>query len=100
MVKVKWSKQAIENIHRIQEYYNGFSVSYGFKLVDQIFEKEQMISLHPEIGRVVPEINNKNLREIIFKNFRIIYVIFDSQNISILTVHESSKPLSSISIFD
>lgn len=100
MVKVNWSKQAIEDIHRIQEYYLGFSESYGFKLVDQIFEKEILISSHPEIGRIVPEVNNKNLREIIFKNYRIIYAIFDSQRISVLTVHESSRPLSSISIFD
>lgn len=100
MVKVNWSKQAMEDIHRIKEYYVSFSESYGFKLVDQIFEKELLISSHPEIGRIVPEVNNKNLREIIFKNFRIIYAIFDSHRISVLTVHESSRPLSSISIFD
>jgi addiction module RelE/StbE family toxin len=100
MVKVSWSKQAIEDIHRIQEYYSGFAVNFSIQLVDQIFEKESLISNHPEIGRVVPELNNKSVREIIFRNFRIIYAIFDSERISILTVHESSRPLSNVSIFD
>ncbi len=100
MVKVTWSKQAIEDIHRVREYYLEFSTTFSSKLVDQIFEKEALISQHPEIGRIVPELNNQNFREIIFRNFRIIYAIFDSFRITILTVHESSRPLSSISIFD
>ncbi|MBC6368435.1 type II toxin-antitoxin system RelE/ParE family toxin [Algoriphagus sp. AK58] len=100
MVKVRWSKQAIEDIHRIQEYYSDFAVNFSIQLVDQIFEKENLIANHPEIGRVVPELNNRSVREIIFRNFRIIYAIFDSERISILTVHESSRPLSNISIFD
>ena len=100
MVKITWSKQAIEDIHRIQEYYSDFAVTFSIQLVDQIFDKENLIADHPEIGRIVPELNNKSVREIIFRNFRIIYAIFDSQRISILTVHESSRPLSNISIFD
>lgn len=100
MVKVRWSKQAIEDIHRIQEYYSDFAVNFSIQLLDQIFEKENLIANHPEIGRVVPELNNRSVREIIFRNFRIIYAIFDSERISILTVHESSRPLSNISIFD
>lgn len=100
MVKITWSKQAIEDIHRIQEYYSSFSVKFSVNLIDQIFEKESLIRDHPEIGRIVPEVNNKNIREIIFRNFRIVYAIFDLQRISILAIHESSRPLSSISIFD
>ena len=100
MVKITWSKQAIEDIYRIQVYYSSFSEKFSENLVDQIFEKENSIIEYPEIGRIVPEINNKNIGEIIFRNFRIIYVIFDLQRISILTVHESSRPLSTISIFD
>ncbi|GAB2496912.1 type II toxin-antitoxin system RelE/ParE family toxin [Algoriphagus taiwanensis] len=57
MVKITWSKQAIEDIHRIQEYYSDFAVSFSNQLVDQIFEKENLIAIHPEIGRVVPELN-------------------------------------------
>ncbi|MCU0400991.1 MAG: type II toxin-antitoxin system RelE/ParE family toxin [Algoriphagus sp.] len=100
MVKITWSKQAIEDIYRIQEYYSAFAVSFSNQLVDQIFDKENLIAVHPEIGRVVPELNNKSVREIIFRNFRIIYAIFDPQRITILAVHESSRPLSNVSIFD
>jgi addiction module RelE/StbE family toxin len=100
MVKITWSKQAIEDIYKIQEFYSSFATNFSIKLVDQIFEKEKLIANHPGIGRIVPELNNPSVRELIFRNFRIIYVILEAEKISIVTVHESSRPLSGRSIFD
>ncbi len=37
MVKITWSKQAIEDIYRIQVYYSSFSEKFSENLVDQIF---------------------------------------------------------------
>lgn len=99
MVKVKWSKEAIENIFEIREYYMKVSPKFSELLTDQIFEKEDLLISFPKIGRIVPEINNENIREIIFKNYRIIYSLFDEKNINIIAVHSSSKPLSEGSIF-
>ncbi len=78
MVKVNWSKQAIESIFSIREYYLPVSPKFADEITDQIFSKEALISTFPEVGRVVPELKNENLREVIFKNYRIIYIIFDS----------------------
>jgi toxin ParE1/3/4 len=99
MVKVNWSRQAIENIFSIREYYLPISPKFADEITDQIFSKEALISAFPEAGRIVPELKNERLREVIFKNFRIIYMIFDSKNVSIVAVHTSSKPLSEISLF-
>jgi plasmid stabilization system protein ParE len=100
MVKIKWSPQAVDDVSHIAEFY--FKVSPGFaeSLVTQIFAKEQLIASFPEIGRIVPELNNKSVREVIFKNYRIIYCIFDDSRISVLTVHTSSIPLTGISLFE
>jgi len=99
MVKVKWSKEAIENIFEIREYYIKVSPSYAEEITDRIFEKENILISFPKIGRVVPELNNESIREIIFKSYRIIYMFFDEKNINIIAVHNSSKPLSGFSIF-
>ncbi|WP_075349804.1 type II toxin-antitoxin system RelE/ParE family toxin [Algoriphagus marinus] len=100
MVEIKWSKQAVEDIYSIKEYYSNFSNSYSFQLIDQIFQKAEILIKFPEIGRIIPELNNQSIRELIFKNFRIIYAIHDLNRITILTVHSSSKPLSNLSLFD
>ncbi|MCC5668610.1 type II toxin-antitoxin system RelE/ParE family toxin [Nostoc sp. CHAB 5784] len=43
-------------------------------------------------GRVVPEIAQEDIREIIFGNYRIVYLVSDDQ-VNILTVFHSSRQL-------
>ncbi|MBD3748215.1 MAG: type II toxin-antitoxin system RelE/ParE family toxin [Sphingobacteriales bacterium] len=47
----------------------------------------------PKIGRIVPEKNNPDLRELIEGNYRIIYQISKLDKIEILMIHHSSRPL-------
>lgn len=44
------------------------------------------------IGRIVPEINIENYREIIYGNYRIIYE-YNDKVVNILTVHHSARDL-------
>lgn len=76
------------------------SPRYAEEITDRIFDKENLIIAFPKIGRVVPELNNESIREIIYKSYRIIYVLFDEKSINIIAVHSSSQPLSGISIFE
>jgi plasmid stabilization system protein ParE len=48
----------------------------------------------PLSGRVVPELNNENLRELIFRNYRIIYEIIPDKQINILTIHHHARLVS------
>jgi plasmid stabilization system protein ParE len=45
-----------------------------------------------EIGRIVPEIRNKQFRELIYGNYRIIYRI-EKKQISILTIRHGKQIL-------
>jgi len=76
-----------------------YSPRFADNLVDQIFSKEKLIARFPNVDRVVPELNNSSVRELIYKQFRIIYVVLDNETIHIITVHPSSAPLSDISLF-
>lgn len=46
------------------------------------------------MGRTVPDQENENLREIIFRNYRVIYQIVGTTKIEILTIHHHSRLLS------
>jgi toxin ParE1/3/4 len=61
--------------------------------VDIIFERTQILKNFPEAGRVVPEFNNPNIRELTEGNYRIIYEIISSEVVEILTVQHSSRKL-------
>jgi len=75
MVKIKWSLQSVEDLENIYEYISKDSPNYAKIFILKIMKIISEISEHPRIGRIVPEFNEKNLRERIFKSFRIVYRI-------------------------
>ncbi len=45
----------------------------GRRLVTEVFDRVELLTEHPELGRVVPEFGQLNLRELIHPPFRIVY---------------------------
>ena len=91
-MKIVWSPLAIDSAAEIAEYISSDNPAAAREWVDKIFEKVALLSSSPEIGRVVPEIERKEIREIIFGNYRIIYRL-ESVSISILTIRHGKQIL-------
>jgi toxin ParE1/3/4 len=51
------------------------------------------VILFPGSGRVVPEFNNKQLRELIEGNYRIVYRFESNELIEIARIHHSARHL-------
>ena len=62
------------------------------KWIQTVFLKVEQLRLNPEIGRIVPEINDRQFRELIYGNYRIIYHIKRKQ-IAILTIRHGKQIL-------
>jgi plasmid stabilization system protein ParE len=60
--------------------------------VDQIIEHTESLSDNPLAGRTVSEISNPDIRELIFRKYRIVYRI-KGNNLDILTVFEGHRLL-------
>ena len=45
----------------------------------------------PQIGHIVPELKSYGFREVIYRNYRIVYRIAANENIEILSVLHSSR---------
>jgi len=58
-----------------------------------------MIEHNQLIGRIVPELNQQDIREIISGNYRIIYQNIETKLSYILTIHHSLRLLSNSPIF-
>lgn len=75
----------------IKNYIERDSVYYANKTIADILRRIENLKLFPSMGRYVPEFNSKEMRELIYKSYRILYT-FNSKNIYILRViHHSSK---------
>ncbi len=96
MVTIIWIDQAIEDVNTIAEYISKDSVKYASIMVDKLFKRVEILVSYPKAGRVVPETNNENIRELIEGNYRVIYEIISEQRIEILTVHHSARQLTNL----
>lgn len=91
-MKVVWSPLAIDKASEIAEYIAQDKPSAAERWVDAVFSKVGQLKFSPEIGRIIPEIGNKQFRELIYGNYRIIYRI-EKQQISILTIRHGKQIL-------
>ncbi len=99
MATVNWTTLSLENINDIAGFISNDSLKYAELFVEKIFERVKILENFPKSGRVVPEINNENIRELIFGNYRIVYKLYETY-LDILTVHHSARLLSNSSLFD
>jgi toxin ParE1/3/4 len=91
-MKITWSPLAIGRINEIADYIAADNPDAAIKWVDEIFEKVERIEDFPLSGRLVPELERKDMREILFGNYRIIYRIMKNE-ISILTIRHLKQQL-------
>lgn len=82
---VIWSIPAKQDLKEIYDYIARDSKYYAEKVSQGIVEKSELLHKFPKIGRVVPEIGEANIREVIVYSYRLIYEI-SPDKIEILTL--------------
>ncbi len=70
---VIWSVLARNDLKNIHDYIAKDSKFYAIKITQEFIEKSEMLEQFPKMGRVVPEIDNKNIRELIYNSYRLLY---------------------------
>lgn len=93
MVRINWTLQAKNDLKDIAEYISKDSKLYAKRQVLKIRNRTNILKSQNYSGRKVPEIHDKNIREIFEGNYRIIYKIVTKTRIDILTVHHSARDL-------
>jgi len=91
-MKIIWSPLAVDRVTEIAEYIYKDNPTAAANWVEAVFDKVEQLKSLPESGRVVPEIKMKDLRELIYGNYRIIYRI-EKKKVSILTVRHGKQIL-------
>jgi toxin ParE1/3/4 len=66
------------------------SLRYAKLTVDKIFSAIDKLESFPMLGRVVPEVEKENIRELIVGKYRIIYRVSEAE-IEIVMIHHSSR---------
>jgi len=80
-------------LKEISDFISNDSFHYAGLTITKIVNLDIVIAKNPKIGRIVPEMYDKNIREIIKGNYRIIYQIRKNSFVYILTVFHSYRLL-------
>ena len=93
MVQINWTFQAKNDLKGIADYISKDSILYAKRQVLKIRSRTDVLKSQNYSGRMVPEIQDENIREILEGNYRIIYRVVNENRVDILTVHHSSRDL-------
>jgi toxin ParE1/3/4 len=92
MVEIRWTPQAVDDLESIADFIAKDSPYYARLFVINVLGAVERLPKFPQSGRIVPELRNPAIREIILGNYRIVYRLRGSLA-EVLTVYHGSKLL-------
>ena len=91
-MKIIWTGEALDKLTEIEEFIAKDSPQRAERFINYLIKHTELISENPEIGRIVPEISNATIRELIIKEYRMVYKL-QKNVILILSVFEGHRLL-------
>jgi toxin ParE1/3/4 len=88
---VVWSPLALERVVEIAERIRWDKPGAAQNWVARLFAKAETIPASPRRGRIVPELDRPDIREIQFGDYRLIYRIGGNKLVTILTVRHGRR---------
>ncbi len=71
MTQVIWAPQAIQDVEAIRAHVARDSTHYANLVVERIVAAVERLQEHPRSGRMVPELGDESIREVIYGNYRV-----------------------------
>ena len=92
-MKIYLADSAIDDLRKLQLYYDEQLVpQVGNRFITEILDRIETLMNNPDIGRIVPEFDADNIRELIHKPFRMVY-LRESTSIFVIRVWRSERIL-------
>ena len=92
-MNVHWTDTAQGHLDAIYHYIAQNSPEYAKRMVDRLTRRSQQIGSFPQSGRVVPEYQMDQIREVIEGSYRIIYYIKLDQIDVLAVIHARQNAL-------
>lgn len=89
-MRLVWTRPALADVLHIRDYIGADSPRYARVVAERLFASVDRLSAFPLSGRVVPELADPTLREVIDAPYRIVYRVRDDV-LEILTVVHAAQ---------
>ncbi|MDC5720957.1 type II toxin-antitoxin system RelE/ParE family toxin [Vibrio europaeus] len=92
MAEVIWSEPALSDLNEIAEYIALENLVAAKQLVQNVFDQVERLSDFPDSGRLPPELEHLNYREVVVNPCRVFYKL-EGDKVYILFVMRSERDL-------
>ena len=91
-MKVVWTDEARAHLAGIHDFIKRDAPFYATQTIDKLTRRVEQLIDHPRSGRIVPNYDDENLRELIAHPYRLVYRI-KPDRIDIIAVFHSAQQL-------
>ena len=91
-MRLRWTDRARRDLLSIGRYIAQDNPSAARQWVERLRQRTRQAAARPLAGRVVPELQRKDVREVFLRNYRIVYRVRRG-TVDVLTVFEGHRLL-------
>lgn len=88
-MRLVWSERARTDVRELRAYIARDSAFYARQFTERLLRRIEALQEFPLMGRTVPESRREDIREIIYRNYRIIYRVSDTDLLIVTVLHGS-----------
>ena len=92
-MRVFWTDAALNQLEAIRDYLAQTSPDYARRVVERLVNRSEQIAAFPRSGRMVPEYEIDEVRQVVESSYRVIYLIKEEQVEILAVIHTSRKGL-------
>ena len=85
-----WTRRAIADVQAIKQFIAKDSPHAAQLVTQRVVAAADRLILFPQSGRIVPELADPQIREVVQGSYRIVYRLTEKQ-VHILTVHHAAR---------
>jgi toxin ParE1/3/4 len=90
-MNLRWSKRALKDVAQLRDYIALDSPFYARQFIGRLINRLENLPDFPFSGRLVPEAEREDIREVIYQGYRAIYQLREAQHevVVVAVVHGS-----------
>jgi len=91
-MRLRWTLRARWDLDEIGTYISRDSPAAARRWIERLRDRARKAAQTPRAGRVVPELERENVREVFLRSYRIVYRV-EQNFIEVMTVFEGHRLL-------
>lgn len=97
MIELIWSPRSVADLEEIRAFIDADSPAWAELTVRRLVAAVERLQQFPDFGRMVPERQSPDLREVLSGNFRVVYRR-GATRVEIVTVFRGSRDFSTLGL--